>query len=273
MNDIETAPQSSDDAPDEGAPAIVTEGEIAAAHAHAHALRVLEAVLFAAAEPLDETAIAARLPKGSDVAALVGELQAQYANRGMNLVRVAGKYTLRTAPDVAGALKIETTVSRKLSRAAVETLAIIAYHQPVTRGEIEEIRAVALSRGTLDTLMEAGWIKPKGHRETPGHPATWVTTEDFLIHFGLDSLKDLPGVDDLKAAGLLDTRPAVSAYSEDGGTLPKSIEESAEEAEAETDGEGADDTDAAQDGIDDLEDNGADEDAETPPRRNGRSAG
>ena len=193
-----------------------TTEEISRAQAHAQALRTLEAVLFASPEPMDTKALAKRLPAGSDVEELVGELEAHYANRGIHLVRVAGKFTFRTAPDLGNALQIETTVARKLSRAAIETLAIIAYHQPVTRAEIEEIRGVALSRGTLDTLMEAGWVQPRGHRETPGHPATWVTTAEFLSHFGLNSTKDLPGVEELKAAGLLDARPAVSAYSEEG---------------------------------------------------------
>jgi segregation and condensation protein B len=201
----------------EAAPACEpADDEISRAQAHALALRTLEAVLFATPEPMDEKALAKRLPKGADVEELVNELEAHYANRGINLVRVAGKFAFRTAPDLASALQIETVVARKLSRAAIETMAIIAYHQPVTRAEIEEIRGVALSRGTLDTLMEAGWIQPKGHRETPGHPATWVTTDDFLSHFGLNSAKDLPGMEELKAAGLLDARPAVSAYSEEG---------------------------------------------------------
>lgn len=205
--------------------------EISRAQAHALALRTLEAVLFATAEPIDRAALAKRLPAGSDVDGLIDELEAHYANRGVNLVRVAGKFALRTAPDLAAALQIETPVPRKLSRAAIETLSIIAYHQPVTRAEIEEIRGVALSRGTLDTLMESGWIQPKGHRETPGHPATWVTTEAFLSHFGLNSTKDLPGIDELKAAGLLDARPGVSAYSEEGKLG---------EVEGESDGDEAD---------------------------------
>jgi segregation and condensation protein B len=208
---------TSDDAADEAGeeePPVVD--EISQAHAHALALRTLEAVLFATPEPMDTKALAKRLPSGADVTALLAELEAHYANRGINLVRVAGKYAFRTAPDLGSALQIEVNVPRKLSRAAIETLSIIAYHQPVTRAEIEEIRGVALSRGTLDALMEAGWIQPKGHRETPGHPATWVTTEAFLSHFGLNSTKDLPGMEELKAAGLLDARPAVSAYSDQG---------------------------------------------------------
>jgi segregation and condensation protein B len=199
------------------------------------ALRIIEAVLFASAEPVDARALAARLPEGTDVDAAIAVLEAHYAGRGVNLVRVAGRFALRTAPDLAGVLKLETVVGRKLSRAAVETLAIIAYHQPITRTEVEEIRGVALSRGTLDTLMEAGWIKPKGHRETPGRPATWVTTEVFLSHFGLDSLDDLPGVEDLRAAGLLDARPAISAYretAEDSGADEAAPDEASAPSEA-----------------------------------------
>ena len=195
----------------------------------AQQLRLLEAILFAAAEPLTREAIATRMPKSADIESLVDELEQIYAGRGINLMRVAGKLTFRTSPDLVDALKIERTVSRKLSRAAIETMAIIAYHQPITRAEVEEVRGVALSRGTLDLLMEAGWIQPKGHRETPGRPATWVTTEQFLMHFGIDDLNDLPGVEDLKAAGLLDARPAVSAYSEEAGlTFPDAPGEDAE---------------------------------------------
>jgi len=201
----------------------------------AQQLRLLEAILFAAAEPLTREAITLRMPKSADLDSLVDEIEQIYAARGINLVRVAGKLTLRTAPDLVDALKIERTVSRKLSRAAIETLAIIAYHQPITRAEVEEVRGVALSRGTLDLLMEAGWIQPKGHRETPGRPATWVTTEHFLLHFGIDDLNDLPGVEDLKAAGLLDARPAVSAYSEEAGiTFPDAPGEESETEEPET---------------------------------------
>jgi segregation and condensation protein B len=173
---------------------------------HADQLRLVEALVFAAAAPLDEAAIAERLPQGCDIAALVAELQRHYSARGVNLLRVAGGWTLRTAPDLAPRLKLEQTVSRKLSRAAIETLAIIAYHQPVTRGEIEEIRGVVVSSGTLDVLMEAGWIMPKGRRETPGRPVTWVTTESFLSHFGLADRSDLPGIEELRAAGLLGAR-------------------------------------------------------------------
>ena len=182
----------------------------AEADARAEQLRLVEALLFAAASPLDEESIAARLPQGADVAALVAELAAHYEARGVHVVRVAGGWTLRTAPDLGPRLKLEQTVTRKLSRAAIETLAIIAYHQPVTRGEIEEIRGVVVSSGTLDVLMEAGWIMPKGRRETPGRPVTWVTSEGFLTHFGLGDRRDLPGIEELKAAGLIGPRPDIS---------------------------------------------------------------
>jgi len=182
----------------------------AEAEARAEHLRLLEALLFAAASPLDDASIAARLPEGADVAGLIAELAAHYEPRGVNVVRVAGGWTLRTAPDLGPRLKLEQTVTRKLSRAAIETLAIIAYHQPVTRGEIEEIRGVVVSSGTLDVLMEAGWIMPKGRRETPGRPVTWVTTEGFLTHFGLGDRRDLPGIEELKAAGLIGPRPDIS---------------------------------------------------------------
>jgi segregation and condensation protein B len=172
-------------------------------------LRLVEALLFAASAPLDAGSIAARLPEGSDVEALVAILAEHYGPRGVNVVRVAGGWTLRTAPDLAPRLKLEQTVTRKLSRAAIETLAIVAYHQPVTRAEIEEIRGVMVSGGTLDVLVEAGWIGPKGRRETPGRPITWATTEHFLVHFGLGDKNDLPGVEELKAAGLIGPRPDI----------------------------------------------------------------
>ena len=197
-------------------------------------LRILEAVLFAAVEPLDEASIAARLPNDADIPALLVDLSKAYAGRGVNVVKVGGKWTLRTAPDLAEKLKIERVAERRLSRAAHETLAIIAYHQPLTRSEVESIRGVAVNRGTLDVLLEAGWIKPGRRRNTPGRPTTWLTSEAFLSHFGLESLQDLPGVKELKAAGLLDTRPAVDVYTSRAPQeeLPyESIEAAAEEAE------------------------------------------
>ncbi len=171
-------------------------------------LRLLEALLFAAPEPLAEDELARRLGEEAETATLLRELAAHYAERGVNLVRLAGGWTFRTAPDLAPALRSERVVSRKLSRAAVETLAIIAYHQPVTRAEIETIRGVAVAHGTLDRLMEAGWVRIAGRRDSPGRPLNWVSTPRFLAHFGLDSLADLPGIDELRAAGLLDIGPA-----------------------------------------------------------------
>jgi segregation and condensation protein B len=199
-------------------------------------LRLLEALLFAAPSPVDEDAIKQRLPEGVDIPALLDELSGFYAPRGVNIVRVAGGWTIRTAPDLAPRLKLTQKVGRKLSRAAIETLAIVAYHQPVTRAEIEEIRGVIISKGTLDTLMEAGWVVPKGRRQTVGRPVTWVTTEAFLLHFGLAGLTDLPGIDELRAAGLIGPRP-VSTLSETIGApaeerLPDVPDEGEEEHEA-----------------------------------------
>ena len=176
---------------------------------HRDQLRLLEALLFAASEPLSADDLAMRLGGTADIAALLQELAETYAERGVNLVRLAGGWTFRTAPDLASLLKSERVVPRKLSRAAVETLAIIAYHQPATRTEIEAIRGVALARGTLDRLMEAGWVRPLGRRDSPGRPLNWATTPGFLAHFGLDGLDALPGIDELRAAGLLDIGPAV----------------------------------------------------------------
>ncbi|MDF2995738.1 MAG: chromosome segregation and condensation protein ScpB [Xanthobacteraceae bacterium] len=172
----------------------------------APALRLLEAMLFAAGEPLDEATLQARLPEGADLPALLAELAAEYAPRGVNLVRAAGKWMFRTAPDLGFLLARDKPEPRKLSRAALETLAIIAYHQPVTRAEIEEIRGVAANKGTLDVLLEAGWIRMRGRRRSPGRPVTYGTAEGFLVHFGLDSIQDLPGIEELKGTGLIDAR-------------------------------------------------------------------
>jgi segregation and condensation protein B len=195
-------------------------------------LRLAEAIIFATAEPVSPAALAQRLPDGTDVPGLVEELKGLYANRGVHLVEMEGRYAFRTAPDLGPRLQIEREVPRKLSRAAIETLAIIAYHQPVTRAEIEEIRGVALSRGTLDTLMEIGWIEPKGHRKTAGRPATWRTTPAFLDQFGLESVKDLPGMEELRAAGLLDARPAISALGASAAAASRRIDDLDEEDEA-----------------------------------------
>jgi len=179
------------------------------------ALRMIEAVLFAAAELLSADGLAARLPEGSDIAGLLRELQGLYAERGVNLVQVAGKWSFRTAQDLAFLLSRNAVEQKKLSRAALETLAIIAYHQPVTSAEIEEIRGVATSKGTLDLLLETEWVRIRGRRRTPGRPVTYGTTDAFLSHFGLDTVADLPGIDELKGAGLLDSRvPANFAIPE-----------------------------------------------------------
>ena len=167
-------------------------------------VRVAEAMLFASAEPLDDDAIAARLSDGADVGAVMGALQRLYADRGVNLVRVARRWMFRTAEDLSWLLARDDEDKRKLSRAAIETLAIVAYHQPVTRADIEEIRGVAVSKGALDILMEAGWVRMRGRRKAPGRPITYGTTTEFLIQFGLDAVSDLPGLDELQAAGLFD---------------------------------------------------------------------
>ena len=181
-------------------------------------LRPLEALLFASAEPLDQATLAKRMPDGVDIKAALVRLQEEYASRGVNLVRIGSKWTFRTAGDLAWLMTRESTETRRLSRAAIEMLAIIAYHQPVTRAEIEEIRGVQISKGTLDTLMEAGWIVPKGRRETVGRPVTWGTSEAFLHHFSLGDISDSPGMEELKAAGLIGGR-APNALREDEDPL------------------------------------------------------
>jgi segregation and condensation protein B len=175
-------------------------------------LRLLEALLFAASEPLDEKTLAKHLPAGSDLRATLKRLQIEYAPRGVNLVHIGNRWTFRTANDLAWLLTHEAVEPKKLSRAAIETLAIIAYHQPVTRAEIEDIRGVSAAKGTLDVLLETGWIRPRGRRKAPGRPLTYGTTPEFLAHFGLEALGDLPGLDDLKGSGLFD------------GTLPAGFE-------------------------------------------------
>ena len=176
------------------------------AEARPEHMRLLEALLFAAAVPLDEKTLGSRLPEDVDLKASLRALQAEYSTRGVNLVRIAGKWTFRTASDLSWLLTKEATVPKKLSRAAIETLAVIAYHQPVTRAEVEEIRGVVMSKGTFDVLMETGWIKPRGRRKVPGRPIAYGTTEDFLSHFGLEELGNLPGLEELKGSGLLDNR-------------------------------------------------------------------
>ncbi len=169
-------------------------------------MRLLEALLFAAVEPIDTQTLRERMPDEADVGALLARLARDYAGRGVNLVRVAERWRFQTAVDLEHHLIDIKEAPRKLSKAALETLAIIAYHQPVTRAEIEDVRGVMVSKGTIDVLMELGWIRLRGRRRTPGRPVTYGTTEAFLAHFNLETITDLPGRDDLKAAGLLDPR-------------------------------------------------------------------
>ena len=185
-------------------PRVVTLFDAVAPRPSPDDVRIAEAMVFASAEPLEETAIAARLSDGADVHAVMEELRQIYAGRGINLVRVAKRWAFRTAADLSWALAPGGEEKRKLSRAAIETLAIIAYHQPVTRADIEEIRGVAVGKGALDVLMEAGWVRMRGRRKAPGRPITYGTTSQFLVEFGLDAIGDLPGLDELQAAGLFD---------------------------------------------------------------------
>jgi segregation and condensation protein B len=188
-----------------------TEEPDMAIEARPEELRLLEALLFAAAEPLDERTLAKSLPAGADVHECLRRLQIEYAPRGVNLVHIGNKWAFRTANDLSWLLTHEAIEPKKLSRAAIETLAIIAYHQPVTRAEIEEIRGVSAAKGTVDVLLETGWIRPRGRRKAPGRPLTYGTTPEFLSHFGLEAVGDLPGLDELKGSGLFD------------GTLPPSF--------------------------------------------------
>lgn len=184
-------------------------------------MRMIEAVLFASPRPLNSRELAERLPQGSDIPEALARLRGHYAGRGVELVRVGQGWAFRTAPDLGHLMHREVVENRKLSRAAVETLAIIAYHGPITRTEIEEIRGVAVSKGTIDLLMEMGWIKPGRRRATPGRPATFVTTEAFLDHFGLESTEDLPGLAELRASGLLDARPTPGTAAEGDAEAPE----------------------------------------------------
>jgi segregation and condensation protein B len=176
--------------------------------------RLVEALLFMSPTPVPEAEIQRRLPEGVAVGMVLARLGEHYARRGLSLVQVAGGWTFRTAADLAPALRPVAPEPRRLSRAALEVLAVIAYHQPVTRGDIEDIRGVALAKGTLDTLLEVGWIRPRGRRQSVGRPRLWITTAAFLTHFQLDSLDDLPAIEDLRAAGLLDTQPTAIAMRE-----------------------------------------------------------
>ena len=178
--------------------------------------RMVEAILFASAEPVSVAELNARMPHGADAAAVLPLLQKRYEGRGVHVVRVGEAWAVRTAPDLGFLMQKESVETRKLSRAAIETLAIVAYHQPVTRAEIEEIRGVSVSRGTVDQLLELEWIRFGRRRATPGRPVTYVVTQGFLDHFGLESAKDLPGLRELRAAGLLDNRPPPGTALEDG---------------------------------------------------------
>ena len=173
----------------------------------AEAERMIEAMLFASAEPISQAELARRLPQDTDVAGALEDLRARYEGRGIELRRTGEAWAFRTAPDLGHLLERHAVETRKLSRAATETLAIIAYHQPVTRAEIEEIRGVSVSRGTVDQLIDMGWVRLGRRKMTPGRPGTFVVTEGFLDHFGLSSPRDLPGLRELRAAGLLDNRP------------------------------------------------------------------
>lgn len=241
--DIEPARQSE-------APQSLTDPEAAVDHLSKSALREklrrLEALIFASREPVDAKALQRALDSEDDVDALLAELQREYKDRGVTLVRVAGRWQFRTAEDLSFLLEKQHKEERRLSKAALETLAIIAYHQPVTRAEIEEIRGVSTSPGTLDVLMETGWIRPRGRRRAPGRPLTYGTTEEFLIHFGLDTIKDLPGLADLKAAGLLD------ANLPPGFTVPSPTDVAAlmpDELPLTDDGDGEEDEEADQEAL------------------------
>ncbi len=195
-------------------------------------IRLLEALLFASSEPMSTHALHERMPEGADVGGLLMRLQEAYDGRGVHLIEVEGKWTFRTAMDLADDLNVEKHVQKSLSRAAMETLSIIAYHQPVTRAEIENIRGVSTNKGTLDTLMEMGWVKPGRRRETLGRPLTWVTTGGFLDHFALEAITDLPGMDEMKSSGLLDRRPAIETIHQDDLFAGQSAEEGVEEGDA-----------------------------------------
>jgi len=198
-------------------------------------LRLIEALLFASKDPVPTTVLAAQIPEDEDISEILETLQSHYSNRGIVLENAGNTWAFRTASDLAGDLAIQRVASRRLSRAAMETMAIIAYHQPVTRAEIEDIRGVAVAKGTVDTLLEAGWIKPRGRKQTPGRPLMWGTTDAFLDHFGLSTVKELPGMDELKAAGLLDKREGLAS-------LPTSEDDNDDETETELEMEDGEET-------------------------------
>ena len=231
----------------------------------AEELRLLEALLFASAEPVSERVIAERLGEGADVPGLLEQLRAVYQGRGVELLQANSRWSFRTAPDLVERLALEKLVPRKLSRAAIETLAIVAYHQPVTRAEIEEIRGVVVSTGTVDILLEEGWLKPRGRKQVPGRPVMWGTSNAFLDHFGLESIEDLPGIDELKAAGLLDNTRGASYSTRGADTLLFDTEESDEALEPLVTGEEAEtapETAAAEDSAEEAEEEDDEEDFE-----------
>lgn len=206
--------------------------------------RLLEALMFASPEPVSLKSMQNRLPDTADVGGILLELQDEYKQRGVNLVRLEDSWAFRTAQDVGPYLVLTKKEEKKLSRAALETLAVISYHQPVTRAEIENIRGVATNKGTLDVLLEAGWVKPGRRRETPGRPVTWITTNAFLDEFGISLLTDLPGLQEMKASGLLDTRPAIDTipgaadlFASGEATMPIADGESSDDATDEAQGE------------------------------------
>ncbi len=224
------AARASDTAPETGAEAHVQEAEEAGpslfeAPPMGEQERMVEAVLFASAEPVSVRDLEARLPHGCDPAEALARLRKRYEGRGVRLVKVGDAWAMRTAPDLGWLMQHEVEEVRKLSRAAIETLAIIAYHQPVTRAEIEEIRGVSVSRGTVDQLLEMEWIRFGRRKMTPGRPVTFVVTQTFLDHFGLESARDLPGLKELRAAGLLDNRPPAGVVPG-----PEAEDETAEES-------------------------------------------
>jgi segregation and condensation protein B len=191
--------------------------------------RIVEALLFATSDPLSIDQIYEYLPEKSDAGAAIAALQSDYTGRGVELICVGGRWSFKTAADLSEHLTLQRQEQRKLSRAAMETLAIIAYHQPVTRAEIETIRGVSTGRGTLDILIEAAWVKPGRRRDSPGRPLTWVTTQGFLDHFNLESIRDLPGMDELKASGLLDKSVALDSALTMGDLFEANINENEDE--------------------------------------------
>ena len=220
-------------------------------------IRAVEAMLFASPEPVTLSTLRDRLPDGADVGGILLELQGRYDGRGVTLVNIENTWAMRTAADLGDTLQLKREVRRPLSRAAMETMAIVAYHQPVTRAEIENIRGVVISGGTLDILMDLGWVKPGRRREAPGRPLTWVTTNEFLDHFGLQSLTDLPGLDELKASGLLDRRPSIEIAT--GDLFDEQEAEDMERAEDDLSGDDDEEVSMTEEELDEIK-AGSDED-------------